>query len=128
MAQRILIAEDNVALSSVLRFSLEAAGFEVEVARNGRIAWEMFQESAFDLLITDQQMPEMTGTELCQKITEAHDAAPMPIVLLTAKGMELDLSELSKSLGISAAYPKPFSPAQIVEVVNGLLSAAPQAS
>ncbi len=120
-SHRILVAEDNAALASVVRFSLESAGYQVEVARNGRLAWELFDEQPFDLVVTDQQMPEMTGIELCEHITASRGAMSVPIILLTAKGLELDLPHLRNTLGISAAYAKPFSPAQVVQTVQELL-------
>jgi CheY-like chemotaxis protein len=61
---RILIAEDNRILSDVMRFNLQKAGFEVTVAENGTIAVEHLQLQAFDLLITDYQMPGLDGEQL----------------------------------------------------------------
>ncbi len=65
--KRILVADDNAALALVVRFHLEQAGFQVTVARNGKEAWKLLQSQAFDLLVTDQQMPELSGCELCAR-------------------------------------------------------------
>ncbi|MBP87031.1 MAG: hypothetical protein CMJ64_10000 [Planctomycetaceae bacterium] len=57
----ILLAEDNLALARIICFNLEAAGFQVTVARDGQEAWECAQHAKFDLVITDYGMPRMTG-------------------------------------------------------------------
>lgn len=116
--KKVLIVDDNVALSRVIQFAMDEAGFDTVVAKNGRIALDLAQESQFDLVITDQQMPEMTGVELCtylRLMPEYHDT---PINLLTAKGLELELPQLQEKLGINAVFSKPFSPSSLVKTVN----------
>lgn len=121
--RNILVVEDNAALASVVRFNLQRAGFQVTVARNGRVAWEAVQEEAFDLIVTDQQMPEMSGCELCQKLRMLDEYRATPVIMLTAKGMELELPRLKSELGIAATFLKPFSPKEIVKAVETLLEA-----
>lgn len=122
--KHILVAEDNAALASVVRFNLEHAGFRVTVANDGLQAWEKLQHETFDLLVTDQQMPEMTGCELCESIRAVPDFAEMPIIMLTAKGMELELPRLREQLKITATFLKPFSPKEIVKAVEDCLATA----
>ena len=119
--RRILVAEDNAALASVVRFNLQRAGFQVTVACNGRVAWEAAQEEVFDLIVTDQQMPEMSGCELCAKLRAIDEYRETPMIMLTAKGMELELPRLKSELGIAATFLKPFSPSEIVRAVEGQL-------
>ncbi|MCA9118974.1 MAG: response regulator [Planctomycetaceae bacterium] len=121
--RRILVVEDNAALASVVRFNLERAGFQVTVACNGRVAWDAVQEDAFDLVITDQQMPEMTGTEFCERLRGVTGFQELPVIMLTAKGMELELPRLKAELGIAATFLKPFSPKEIVKAVEDQLEA-----
>ncbi len=121
--RRILVAEDNAALASVVRFNLERADFQVTVACNGRVAWELVQEEEFDLIVTDQQMPEMTGTEFCARLRSVEHFQKLPIIMLTAKGMELELPRLKAELGIAATFLKPFSPKEIVAAVEDHLEA-----
>lgn len=116
--KHILVAEDNAALASVVRFNLERAGFQVTVAHNGRAAWEAVQDETFDLVITDQQMPEMTGCEFCAKFRSVDRFRDTPVIMLTAKGMELELPKLKAELGIAATFLKPFSPREIVAAVE----------
>ena len=120
--QRILIAEDNAALASVVRFNLERAGFQVTVAANGRIAWEAAQRERFDLVITDYQMPEMDGGELARLLRDDENYVQTPIILLTAKGLEIELSCLREALDITATFAKPFSPREVVDSVQAQLA------
>jgi len=121
--KHILVAEDNAALASVVRFNLERAGFRVTVANDGRQAWDNLQHETFDLLLTDQQMPKMTGCELCQALRSVPDFAELPVILLTAKGMELELPRLRDELKITATFLKPFSPKEVVKAVEECLAA-----
>ncbi len=121
-APHILVCEDNAALASVLRFNLERAGFRVTVARNGRIGWDAAQTTAFDLVVTDQQMPEMIGTELCGRLRQLSSYRNVPVIMLTAKGLELDLPRLRDELGITTTFPKPFSPTEVVGAVQHALA------
>ena len=123
-AKRILIVDDNVALARVIQFAMDGAGFETVTARNARIAFELAQESQFDVVISDQQMPEMTGVELCHNLRAVPEYIDCPIILLTAKGLELELPRLQQELGIDAIFSKPFSPSALVKAVNELLTAA----
>jgi CheY-like chemotaxis protein len=119
--RRALIVDDNVALARVTQFALDGAGLETQTAGNGQEALELALESQFDIVITDQQMPKMTGVELCRELRRRAEYADCPIILLTAKGLELELPRLREELGIDATFPKPFSPTAIVKKVNELL-------
>jgi CheY-like chemotaxis protein len=123
MIRRALVVDDNLALARVTQFALDRAGFETQVARNGRLALEAAQQSQFDVVVTDQQMPEMTGTELCRELRKLPEYMDCPIILLTAKGLELELPRLREELGISGVFSKPFSPAAIVKAVEDLMNA-----
>ncbi len=121
---KILVAEDNAALSRVLEFTLTKAGYSVTQAPNGAEAWACAQLEHFDLLLTDQQMPVMTGIELCSQLRNLEEYADIPIMLLTAKGLELELPQLCEELGIAATFAKPFSPSQVLRKVQELLTPA----
>ncbi|MCA9266905.1 MAG: response regulator [Planctomycetales bacterium] len=122
--KRVLIAEDNAALARVVQFNLHRSGFETVIAANGGIAWETATGELFDAVITDQQMPEMTGVELCRNLRSLPEYRDTPIVMLTAKGLELELSKLGEELGLSATFSKPFSPSKVVQTVEELLAAS----
>lgn len=120
--KHILVVEDNPAMAAVIRFNLQRSGFQVTVARDGREAWERARKHQFDLVLTDHQMPEMTGTELCRRLREDARYARTPVVLLTAKGLELELSRLHDELAVSATLAKPFSPARLVRTIKNCLA------
>ena len=122
--KHILVVEDNVALSKVIGFNLELAGFEVTSSPNGRVAWELAQSHTYDLILTDEQMPVMTGIEFCRKLRTRREYAEVPVILLTAKGLELDVEGLSQELGIVSFFLKPFSPNELVSRVAELLMPA----
>ena len=122
MGKRALIVDDNLALARVTQFALDRAGFETQTARNGRLALEAAQVMQFDIVVTDQQMPELTGIELCSELRKLPGYVDCPIILLTAKGLELELPRLREELGISGVFSKPFSPAAIVKAVEDLLN------
>lgn len=121
--KRILVAEDNAALAHVVRFHLERAQYHVTMARNGREAWDLLQTQTFDLLVTDQQMPEMSGCELCKSMRQDPRFADMPVVMLTAKGLEIELGWLREELGVREVLPKPFSVSELVETIGNCLAA-----
>lgn len=120
-ARHILIAEDNAALGTVLKFNLERHGYKATLARNGAEALSLLSQLKVHLLISDQQMPVLSGVDLCRRMRLNPEHAETPIIMVTAKGLELDLEKLQRELGITAIFPKPFSPAAIVEKVNECL-------
>lgn len=120
-AKHILIAEDNAALGTVLKFNLERNGYQATLARNGAEALSLLSQLTIDLLISDQQMPVLSGVELCRRMRLQPDHAETPVIMVTAKGLELDLETLRREIGITAIFPKPFSPAAIVDKVNECL-------
>lgn len=116
-----LIAEDNAALRRVIGFTLQAAGFEVVTASDGLAAWETAEHQAFDVVVTDQQMPHMNGLELIERLRASDLHKNVPVVLLTAKGMELQFEQLSEQYGVAAMLAKPFSPSQLGELAEQLV-------
>ncbi|MEO0529830.1 MAG: response regulator [Planctomycetota bacterium] len=118
---RVLIAEDNAALRRVIAFTLKGAGFETTVAADGLAAWEIAEEEAFDLVVSDQQMPHMSGLELIEKVRGSETNAQTPAVLLTAKGLELEFETLREKYGLAAMLPKPFSPSQLGTLAEQLV-------
>jgi len=111
---RVLVVEDNRVMGDVMRFNFDRAGFSTAVALNGRLAWDLLQAETFALLVTDLQMPEMDGRELCRRIRADSRLVHLPIILLTAKGLEIDRDQLTRELGLNLILYKPFSPRQLV--------------
>ena len=120
---KILVCEDNVALSGVICFNLVRAGFEVTSVGNGRLALDALEKGCFDLVLSDQQMPMMTGIQLCENLRQLPAHRRTPFILLTAKCMEIDFIRLQEKLGVSAALPKPFSPSELIGCIEEALAA-----
>ena len=120
---KILVCEDNVALSGVICFNLVRAGFDVTSVANGRLALDALEKNSFDLVLSDQQMPMMTGIQMCENMRQIAHHRRTPFILLTAKCMELDFAKLQQTLHISAALPKPFSPTELVNCIEEALAA-----
>jgi two-component system chemotaxis response regulator CheY len=120
---KILVCEDNVALSGVVCFNLVRAGFQVTNVSNGRLALEALEKDTFDLVLSDQQMPMMTGIQLCEHMRQLPAHQQTPFILLTAKCMEIDFAKLQQTLGVSAALPKPFSPSELINCIEETLAA-----
>lgn len=87
---RILIAEDEPNLRDVLRFQLEAAGFEVIEARDGQQALEYAWSQQPDLVLLDVMMPRLDGYEVCRRLRAAFETRTVPIIMLTAKSEVAD--------------------------------------
>lgn len=120
-SQHILVAEDNLAMADVVRFNLRNAGFMVTICRNGQDALGTLHEQTIDLLITDYQMPGLTGEELCRAMRQDARLMHVPAILLSAKGLELDIDSLRSDLGLHAVLFKPFSPRELTQLVRTTL-------
>ncbi len=120
-SKRVLVAEDNLAMAGLVRFNLERAGFEVRVARCGHTAWALLKEQTFDLVIVDVRMPGLNGTQLCERMRLVPRLAGLPIILLTAKGFELDTGYHEEQLRVRAIVTKPFSPRELLHLVQECL-------
>ena len=127
MTQKILVVDDEVSIANVVARNLRRAGFEVTVALDGQEAYEQALASRPDVLITDLQMPRLGGIGLCSRLTE--ELGSIPTILLTAKGFEIDRSEIA-GLPIRRIMTKPFSPRELLAQVQetlGLAAPAPAA-
>ncbi len=118
----ILVAEDSVPLANIVRFNLERAGFRVTVSSNGQEAWELAQANQFDVVLTDYEMPKMNGIEFCKCLRQDQRYVNTPILLMSGKMNNLDLSRQCEDLNILAYFPKPFRPQEIVDTVEACLS------
>lgn len=82
--QHILVADDSLAVRTIQRSILEMAGFQVQIAENGRMALQVLKQGHFDLLLSDIEMPEMTGIELTRAIRQDPRLQHLPVVLITS--------------------------------------------
>ena len=114
----ILLAEDDDNLGLLLHSFLKSKGFLVELARNGKIAFEKFNQSSFDFCIFDVMMPEMDGFTLAKEIREIDKK--VPILFLTAKSMKEDKLE-GFSLGADDYMTKPFSMEELLARIEAIM-------
>ncbi|MEX2121887.1 MAG: response regulator [Pirellulales bacterium] len=119
--KRILVAEDDFITATTIQFGLESAGFEVRTACNGIEAWRMLQTERFDVFVTDEWMPGMSGSEVCQRLRQQPLLARMPIVMVTAKHLGHELQWLREELGVRALVSKPFSTRALILIVEHCL-------
>jgi DNA-binding response OmpR family regulator len=114
----ILLAEDDDNLGLLLHSFLKSKGFLVELARNGKLAFEKFNLSSFDFCILDVMMPEMDGFTLAKEIREIDKK--VPILFLTAKSMKEDKLE-GFSLGADDYMTKPFSMEELLARIEAIM-------
>jgi DNA-binding response OmpR family regulator len=124
----VLVVDDEPHLTQILAFNLRRAGAEVTTARNGAealVAVRRQLESGrpHDLLITDYQMPLMTGSELCRALRDDPATAGMPTLMLTARGHNLPPADMGSN-HICRMMGKPFSTAELLAHVRDLMPAA----
>src|SRR5436853_492975 len=123
MNPRILSVEDEEALTLLLRYNLEAAGYEVETVARGDEADVRLREGNPDLVILDWMLPGLSGIELCRRLRARPDTRQLPIIMLTARGEE---SERVRGLttGADDYVVKPFSVPELIARVSALLRRA----
>ena len=110
MKRKILIADDSEGFRMILRDDLVGWGFDVLEASDGRQAWEMIEAEggAFDLLITDINMPVMSGIELLQKVGGSEYRGRFAMFALTTE-FSMELKKIGKDQGVKAWIGKPYS-------------------
>src|SRR6478735_8363047 len=123
MAARVLIVEDEEPLTLLLRYNLEAEGYDVEAIARGDEAEIRLRETVPDLVLLDWMLPGLSGIELCRRIRQRAETQRLPIIMLTARGEE---SERVRGLATGADdyVVKPFSVPELVARVRALLRRA----
>ncbi len=104
-APRILLADDEQSIQTLLSYPLRREGYEVVQASDGREALARFQEGEYDLVVLDVMMPRVDGLEVCRRVRAR---STVPIIMLTAKAEEID-KVLGLELGADDYITKPFS-------------------
>jgi two-component system, OmpR family, alkaline phosphatase synthesis response regulator PhoP len=123
MSRRILVIDDEAHIVQVLSLKLQNAGFDVLTATDGEEGFEVATKQLPALIITDFQMPYMTGLELCKALAAQPATARIPVIILTARGYALGAEDLEIG-NVCDVLNKPFSPRAIVELINRILGAS----
>ena len=122
---RVLIVEDSPLQGTVLKRGLSARGYEANWARSGAEALEMLAQARPDVVVSDVQMPEMNGFELCRKIKADPGYASIPVILLTNLGGPQDIL-VGLNAGADNYVTKPYEEDYLVHRIESLVSPSPR--
>ncbi|MDD3643230.1 MAG: response regulator [Candidatus Krumholzibacteria bacterium] len=117
---KILVVDDEVNITQILEFSIGAEGYEVITASNGEEAIDKARREQPDLIILDIMMPRIDGYEACRILKSNPLTKSIPVVLLTAKGRDID-KRLGYEVGATDYIIKPFSPSKLIDRIHELL-------
>jgi two-component system alkaline phosphatase synthesis response regulator PhoP len=118
--QRILVVDDEPDIRQLNTEVLTESGYKVDVAEDGAVAWQALNTRSYDLLITDNEMPKVSGVELLEKL---HDARmPLPVIMVSGT---MPTEELQRHLwlDIHTILPKPYTIAELLAKVKEVLCA-----
>ena len=118
--RKIIAADDEAHILHIVSMKLRNAGYEVITAMDGEEALDLCQSERPDMLITDYQMPYMSGLELCKELRRDESTRSIPALMLTARGFDIESDEMTEA-GISAVLAKPFSPREVLQRVKELI-------
>ena len=118
--KRILIVDDFEPGRLVLREKLKVQGYACQEVENGLLALETLQTKCFDLIITDNRMPVMTGLELIQALARQPDEARPPVILLTGHPSS-DLFREAREAGASVTLSKPYEDQELFSEITRIL-------
>lgn len=119
--KKILVVDDEVYILHILDFSLGAEGYEVITAADGEEAIDRARVEKPDLVVLDIMMPKVDGFEACRRLKADPETSQIPVILLTAKGREVD-RQMGMEVGADDYIVKPFSPTKLIEKIGSFLS------
>ncbi len=115
--QSILAVDDSASMRQMVSFTLKSAGYNVVEAVDGQDAWEKAGSRAFELVLTDQNMPRMDGITLTKKLRETSQFKTTPILILTTESGD-QMKQAGRSAGATGWLVKPFDPTKLIEVIK----------
>jgi two-component system phosphate regulon response regulator PhoB len=118
--ERVLIVDDDPDIVRLVSYNLTHAGYEVQTAPTGRKALELIQQHPPDLIVLDLMLPDVDGMEVCRSLRQQAPSRRIPIVMLTARGEEID-RVVGFELGADDYVAKPFSPRELVLRIKSIL-------
>jgi DNA-binding response OmpR family regulator len=118
--EQILIIEDDKHISKLVKYNAEKAGYDCTIADDGEKALDILNKLGADLIILDIMLPKMDGFEVCRVIKQNTKLKNIPIIMLTAKGEEVD-RVVGLELGADDYVVKPFSPRELLLRVKAIL-------
>jgi len=118
--KRVLVVDDEIHIVHVVAIKLRNNGYEVLSADNGAEAFELACKERPDIVVTDYQMPVMTGLELVEKLRQRQETKDIPVIMLTARSFAIP-KEQQEDLRISGCLSKPFSPKELLGDIEDVL-------
>lgn len=118
--ERILVVEDDKNISKLVKYNLEKAGFHCQVVITGEDVFSVLDREDVDLVVLDVMLPKMSGFDVCKEIRQEAKFASIPIIMLTARGEEVD-RVVGFELGADDYLVKPFSPRELVLRIKAIL-------
>jgi two-component system chemotaxis response regulator CheY len=116
--RKILVIDDDPLILELVAETVTRAGFQAKTARNGEEGWTALCLSNFDLIITDHEMPKLTGLRIIERLREVSIEPPCILISGSMPGTE---SALARIVHRGALLEKPFSPLELIEMIYGLL-------
>jgi two-component system, chemotaxis family, chemotaxis protein CheY len=120
MAKNILAVDDSASMRQILEATLSEAGYTVTIAADGREALTHALATPFDLVLTDQNMPALSGLELVRALRELETYQETPILILTTED-SADFKDAARDCGANGWLNKPFDPRKLTEIVGSLV-------
>lgn len=120
MSKTILAVDDSGSLRQMVVFSLKAAGYQVTEAVDGQDALDKAKAQAFDLVLTDQNMPRMDGLTLIRSLRALASYANVPILMLTTEFSD-EMKAKGRAAGANGWLVKPFDPQRLTDVVKKVI-------
>lgn len=117
---RLLVVDDQFTVRELQRSILEAAGYPVEIAKDGREALDRVRQGGIDLVLTDLEMPEMTGLELLTAIRQVPETASLPVVIITSRGDEEDRRRGAEAGADAYVVKSEFDQQALLDIVRRL--------
>ena len=118
--KHILVVDDEADLVELVSYNLRKEGFAVDSASDGETALTKIRKGRYDLVVLDLMLPGIQGIELCRMLRNEPETAGLPIIMLTAKGEEVDRI-LGLEMGADDYMTKPFSPRELIARVRAVL-------
>lgn len=116
----ILAVDDSASMRQMVGFTLKSAGYEVVDAVDGLDAWNKARQRHFDLVLTDQNMPNLDGIGLTRKLRDTDQFRATPILILTTESSD-QMKQAGREAGATGWLVKPFDPTRLVEVVRQVI-------
>jgi two-component system, chemotaxis family, chemotaxis protein CheY len=116
----ILAVDDSASMRKMVTFTLTGAGYHVVEAVDGQDAWDKAQTHSVDLVLTDQNMPNLDGLGLTRKLRAHPKFKSVPILILTTESSD-QMKQLGRAAGATGWLVKPFDPGRLLEVIQKVI-------